>query len=114
MENIPPTRFASVVFLKNGLGTGRFHHKTAGRFLCTRALTRRRRRRVFASSPPSYRRASFLDTHLHAYTMASIAKFSVAPKVAAARHGRFAGSRVSKVRAPTRDSGIARRGHVSG
>ena len=36
--------------------------------------------------------------------MASIAKFSVAPKVAAARHGRFAGSRVSKVRAPTRDS----------
>ena len=63
---------------------------------------------------PSYRRASFLDTHLHAYTMASIAKFSVAPKVAAARHGRFAGSRVSKVRAPTRDSDIARRGHVFG
>ena len=63
---------------------------------------------------PSYRRASFLDTHLHAYTMASIAKFSVAPKVAAARHGRFAGSRVSKVRAPTSDSGIARRGHVFG
>jgi len=63
---------------------------------------------------PSYRRASFLDTHLHAYTMASIAKFSVAPKVAAARHGRFAGSRVSKVRPPTRDSGIARRGHVFG
>merc|ERR1719440_439303 len=29
--------------------------------------------------------------------MASMAKFSVAPKVAAARHGRFAGSRVSKV-----------------
>lgn len=69
---------------------------------------------VFASLPPSYRRASFLDTHLHAYTMASIAKFSVAPKVAAARHGRFAGSRVSKVRPPTRDSGIARRGHVFG
>ena len=63
---------------------------------------------------PSYRRASSLDTHLHAYTMASIAKFSVAPKVAAARHGRFAGSRVSKVRAPTSDSGIARRGHVFG
>lgn len=35
--------------------------------------------------------------------MASIAKFSVAPKAAGARHGRFAGSRVSKVRTPVVD-----------
>lgn len=35
--------------------------------------------------------------------MASIANFCLAPKVAAARHGRFAGSRVSKVRLPASD-----------
>jgi|TARA_B110000977_G_scaffold178142_2_gene235418 hypothetical protein len=47
--------------------------------------------------------------------MACIAKFSVAPKAAGARHGRFAGSRVSKVRAlgGVMNLGIAsRRGHT--
>ena len=45
-----------------------------------------------------------LDTHLHAYTMAPIANFSVAPKVVAVRHGRFADYDIRRMMSDCRNS----------